>query len=205
MVLSSIIIRQFFNIIYSDYINIPRSAPTNYKIICDIIDYIASFPIRLMEENNNTNIPSPTSPPLSSRRNTSLISRKYRDCSANRQFSTECSICIDKFSKSSDVIQLECNHIFHEECIKQWLKTSKTCPVCRKRVNITISDQEINIIPNGTYTGIRSLRRFTSTGRDLNNEIVRIITYLPNTNRYRVQLNDGGLYDIRPSNLSNYR
>ncbi len=205
MVLSSIIIRQFFNIIYSEYTNIPRSAPTNYNIICDIVDYLASFAIRLTEDNNNTNIPSPTSSPLPSRKNTSLISRKYRDCSANQQCSTECSICIDTFSQTSDVIQLECNHVFHDECIKQWLKTSKTCPVCRKSVNITISDEEINIIPNGTYTGIRSLRRLTSTGRDLNNEVVQIITYLPNTNRYRVQLDDGDLYDIRPSNLSNYR
>ena len=27
--------------------------------------------------------------------------------------------------------KLKCSHIFHNSCIKTWLKSSKTCPVCR--------------------------------------------------------------------------
>jgi E3 ubiquitin-protein ligase SHPRH len=34
-------------------------------------------------------------------------------------------------------ILLECNHIFCENCLKEWLtKSKKTCPTCRKEVVI---------------------------------------------------------------------
>jgi len=42
--------------------------------------------------------------------------------------STECSVCKDEFVKEDTCLQLPCKHIFHDECIKPWLKTSATCP-----------------------------------------------------------------------------
>ncbi|KAG0274585.1 hypothetical protein BGZ95_009639 [Linnemannia exigua] len=44
---------------------------------------------------------------------------------------TECSVCKDEFEGQDTCIQLKCKHIFHEDCIKPWLKTSATCPTCR--------------------------------------------------------------------------
>ncbi|KAF9929791.1 hypothetical protein FBU30_001227 [Linnemannia zychae] len=44
---------------------------------------------------------------------------------------TECSVCKDEFESKDICIQLKCKHIFHEDCIKPWLKTSATCPTCR--------------------------------------------------------------------------
>ena len=41
-----------------------------------------------------------------------------------------CSICFDKYSNG--VIKLQCNHVFHEECIKKWFTTRSTCPLCRR-------------------------------------------------------------------------
>ena len=32
----------------------------------------------------------------------------------------------------SKVVQGECEHYFHEECINKWLKTSNICPICTK-------------------------------------------------------------------------
>jgi hypothetical protein len=29
---------------------------------------------------------------------------------------------------------LTCEHSFHMDCIKEWLKVKKSCPVCRKDV-----------------------------------------------------------------------
>lgn len=46
----------------------------------------------------------------------------------------ECNICMD--DKSEGVL-LNCNHVFCETCIKQWLiNNKKTCPTCRKEVVI---------------------------------------------------------------------
>ncbi|KAL7042439.1 hypothetical protein ACKWTF_001139 [Chironomus riparius] len=48
-----------------------------------------------------------------------------------------CVICTEEFSawqhsdKMSVVIK-SCGHVFHDSCIKLWLKNSRTCPVCRQ-------------------------------------------------------------------------
>lgn len=36
--------------------------------------------------------------------------------------------------KVSEVMKLECNHFFHIPCLKAWLSTKQTCPVCNKAV-----------------------------------------------------------------------
>lgn len=44
----------------------------------------------------------------------------------------ECSICFEIFQFEESVTQLHCEHLFHKNCITQWLELSHTCPVCRK-------------------------------------------------------------------------
>ena len=46
----------------------------------------------------------------------------------------ECSICLTPVSEFHQKI-LSCSHIFHWHCIKEWIKESKTCPVCRNPMN----------------------------------------------------------------------
>ncbi|KAF9353237.1 hypothetical protein BGX34_011717 [Mortierella sp. NVP85] len=45
----------------------------------------------------------------------------------------ECSVCKDEFNQEDDTLQLPCNHFFHEDCIKPWLKVSGTCPTWYER------------------------------------------------------------------------
>ena len=47
----------------------------------------------------------------------------------------QCSVCWEDFKLSENVIRLECEHIFHPDCILPWLKLHATCPVCRKDLN----------------------------------------------------------------------
>ena len=51
----------------------------------------------------------------------------------------ECCICMDDLNNEKTQI-LKCRHRFHEECIKEWYGTDRTCPLCR---------EDINIGPNG--------------------------------------------------------
>jgi hypothetical protein len=46
-------------------------------------------------------------------------------------FSEECVICLEKYEKKDKITTLECNHIFHNECIVGWTKKNKSCPLCR--------------------------------------------------------------------------
>eukprot|EP00884_Botryococcus_braunii_P022955 jgi/Botrbrau1/9343/Bobra.354_2s0002.1 len=42
-----------------------------------------------------------------------------------------CTICHDVYDCGHEVVELPCNHCFHEDCIMPWLTSHHTCPVCR--------------------------------------------------------------------------
>ncbi|XP_059654945.1 uncharacterized protein LOC132301733 [Cornus florida] len=42
-----------------------------------------------------------------------------------------CAICLEKFEFEMDVARLPCLHMYHVECILQWLKKRNCCPLCR--------------------------------------------------------------------------
>ncbi|PRP83523.1 RING finger protein [Planoprotostelium fungivorum] len=44
---------------------------------------------------------------------------------------TDCSICKEEYTLGENVIKLPCNHLYHKDCIVQWLKMHNQCPVCR--------------------------------------------------------------------------
>ena len=43
----------------------------------------------------------------------------------------ECCICFEEHNIHDKVIRLPCAHIYHPQCITQWLVKHCTCPVCR--------------------------------------------------------------------------
>lgn len=43
----------------------------------------------------------------------------------------KCTICLSEFEEEEDVRRLPCMHLFHIECVDQWLATNKRCPICR--------------------------------------------------------------------------
>jgi hypothetical protein len=43
----------------------------------------------------------------------------------------KCTICLNNFEEQEDVRRLPCMHLFHIECVDQWLPTNKRCPICR--------------------------------------------------------------------------
>ena len=46
----------------------------------------------------------------------------------------QCSICMEELA-AYEAKQLPCDHLFHTECIWQWLQRVDTCPNCRKKMN----------------------------------------------------------------------
>lgn len=47
---------------------------------------------------------------------------------------SDCCICYETYNKNEQVSKLECNHIFHTECIMNWCVEKNTCPLCRKDI-----------------------------------------------------------------------
>jgi hypothetical protein len=45
--------------------------------------------------------------------------------------SGECCCCTETFDGEQAIVRTPCDHYFHEACLGEWLKLSKTCPICR--------------------------------------------------------------------------
>jgi hypothetical protein len=58
---------------------------------------------------------------------------KYPDETLSKSNLLDCSICLMKIDYDNIIITLDCNHIFHSNCLKKWGKNS--CPYCRANIN----------------------------------------------------------------------
>ena len=45
--------------------------------------------------------------------------------------SRACSVCLADYADGDKLQILRCSHLFHDACIEPWLKTNRTCPLCR--------------------------------------------------------------------------
>ena len=46
----------------------------------------------------------------------------------------QCSICLMEFQNGEIIRTLPCIHNFHKDCINQWLKRQKYCPLCKGEI-----------------------------------------------------------------------
>ena len=61
------------------------------------------------------------------------FNNKYIDNLLND--SQQCSICLSDVNVTdNDKLILNCGHMFHKDCIKNWILVHKTCPLCREKV-----------------------------------------------------------------------
>jgi hypothetical protein len=45
-----------------------------------------------------------------------------------------CSICLDEFLAESQLYTIPCKHLFHKECLADWVAENYKCPVCRGEI-----------------------------------------------------------------------
>lgn len=78
-----------------------------------------------------------------------VINKCYKDCkdkykfyklnirkinSADNLLLDECSICLEKYQKKDKIVNLDCNHVFHKDCLNLWLNKHNSCPQCRENI-----------------------------------------------------------------------
>ena len=67
-------------------------------------------------------------------------------------FVQECVICIEPIRNDCKCRMLSCFHIFHAECIENWLVTNASCPMCNKQltkstdIKLDYKDHQMNSI-----------------------------------------------------------
>lgn len=48
-----------------------------------------------------------------------------------------CPICIEKYKNDEEVSVLNCGHIYHPKCIKEWGHYKPSCPLCKEVIPLT--------------------------------------------------------------------
>ncbi|KAF9678977.1 hypothetical protein SADUNF_Sadunf07G0092300 [Salix dunnii] len=56
------------------------------------------------------------------------LERVVFDVSAS---ASDCTVCMEEISAGSEAIRMPCSHVYHSDCIVQWLQISHLCPLCR--------------------------------------------------------------------------
>ena len=62
------------------------------------------------------------------------LSLKIEQYSPNKIDCKECVICKELFKENEFIRILNCSHVFHINCIDEWFKDNKICPICKKEV-----------------------------------------------------------------------
>ncbi|CAG8552888.1 12376_t:CDS:2 [Funneliformis caledonium] len=54
-----------------------------------------------------------------------------------------CSICLESYEDGEELRHLWCSHHFHKDCVDEWLRLNKKCPMCSSRVDHTSNPSEV--------------------------------------------------------------
>jgi hypothetical protein len=76
---------------------------------------------------------SPAEPPVDL---TLFPSQPLSQLHVNPQYLPITCLCLDDISHVDLCRQLPCRHVWHTECIDQWLANHATCPTCRRSVHL---------------------------------------------------------------------
>merc|ERR1719146_603485 len=54
--------------------------------------------------------------------------------------SGECCCCCENFNAERTIVRTPCEHYYHLECLGEWLKLAKTCPICRCDLDVATEE-----------------------------------------------------------------
>jgi hypothetical protein len=55
------------------------------------------------------------------------------------KYNSNCSICLEHFCENSMIVKLQCDHIFHVNCLKTWFENvihELKCPNCFTKIDL---------------------------------------------------------------------
>ncbi|KAG5017020.1 hypothetical protein JHK85_023156 [Glycine max] len=89
-----------------------------------------------------------------------------KDLSKDQKYDLECAICLLEFEDDNMVRLLTlCCHVFHQDCIDLWLRSHKTCPVCRRHLDSPPNEIEKVVDVNEGVV-------VTSTSREIHIDVI---------------------------------
>jgi hypothetical protein len=64
---------------------------------------------------------------------TSRITKENADC--ENADHAKCSICLEMFTTGDSKKMLPCLHGFHSQCVDRWLRSNRSCPICKHQIS----------------------------------------------------------------------
>ncbi|RWR88393.1 E3 ubiquitin-protein ligase Praja-1-like protein [Cinnamomum micranthum f. kanehirae] len=83
-------------------------------------------------QNSNYNVGFGAVPATEAAIATSLSAKIFKK--DVQQSKESCTVCLEELVEETQLNQLPCLHVFHRDCIIEWLRQSNCCPVCRFKV-----------------------------------------------------------------------
>lgn len=65
----------------------------------------------------------------------------------DKLYPAECAICLLDWELEDAIKVTPCGHVFHEECLGHWLRTARTCALCRQDLTRTESTPQAQHSP----------------------------------------------------------
>jgi E3 ubiquitin-protein ligase RNF38/44 len=67
---------------------------------------------------------------------------KYKGSPKSDLEQVTCIICISEFELKQTLRVLPCSHEYHAKCIDKWLKSNRSCPICRQDASTYFSNNK---------------------------------------------------------------
>lgn len=63
-----------------------------------------------------------------------------------QEFQSICAICLEEFRNNEFIAICRCKHLFHMNCLLEWLKHRNICPMCKATVRRVPSSERSSLI-----------------------------------------------------------
>lgn len=97
---------------------------------------------------NNTNTAIISIQPINNNNNNNnrlqdILIEKQIEFNASEDIEYDCSICLEPLKKEELLIKLQCDHVFHKDCIDEWIEKNHKCPNCNRSTLISSRQEEL--------------------------------------------------------------
>lgn len=67
---------------------------------------------------------------------------------------TNCPICFEDYINKETLCELQCQHLYHEKCVRKWIREKRECALCRASIDDVPNNQVIINMENDQNTQV---------------------------------------------------
>lgn len=104
----------------------------SFAFACVILSYWHNRLITVARDLLASAPPPPKGAPLGTVFRLGTQQHNLDEFGEDKKYSSECVICLAAWEPEDTIKVTPCGHAFHEHCIEAWLKSARTCAMCRQ-------------------------------------------------------------------------